>query len=104
MTTAYEIPFTAEPQTFVIDLAGTAYRLTTRWCTAANHWVLDILTPDDTPVILGIPVVPGVDLLGQYEYLGIKGKVFVQSAADQYATPKYADLGDRSLVFFVTEP
>jgi hypothetical protein len=101
--TAYEIPFAAEPQTFVISLGGVVYRLTTTWCDAAPNWVLNVEHPDDGPLIMGIPIVPGVDLLGQYEYLGIKGKIFVQSAATPTRTPGYDDLGAASLVFFVTE-
>ena len=101
MPTAYEVPFEAQATSFVIDLAGATYRLTTQWCTAAACWLLNISTPDDVLIVGSIPIVPGVDLLKQYAYLGIAGQLFVQTAGDARAVPGYADLGVSGLVFFV---
>ena len=69
-----------------------------------SAWALDISGPDNLPLVQGIPIVTGADLLGQYEYLGIGGKIFVQSSGDLDAVPGFADLGASGLVFFVTEP
>lgn len=99
---AYEIPFTPEPQTFVIALAGVDYRLTTVWNKASESWTLDIMKPDNTPIVTGIPIVTGSNLLHQYAYLGIAGKIFVQSAGDVTKIPGLADLGIGGLVFFIT--
>ncbi len=104
MTTAYEIPFSPQPQTFTIALAGVSYRLTTRWCGAMSAWALDIAGPDNLPLVSGIPIVTGADLLGPYAYLGIGGSIFVQSSGDLDAVPGFNDLGASGLVFFVTEP
>lgn len=100
---AYEVPFSAEPQTFLIALAGATYRLTTSWCSAAGHWCLDIARPDNSPVLSGIPIVPGTDLLKQYAYLAIGGGLFVQVSGAPNEIPAYGDLGGSGLVFFVTE-
>lgn len=102
--TAYEIPFSPQPQTFTIALAGVSYRLSTKWCGAMNAWALDIAGPDNVNLVTGIPIVTGTDLLGQYAYLGIGGGIFVQSSGDLDAVPGFADLGQSGLVFFVTEP
>lgn len=100
---AYEIPFLSQPQTFTIDLAGTTYRLATSWNMHSQCWVLDIATPDGEQVVAGIPIVTGTDLLKQYAYLGVKGRLFVQSAGDVTKVPGFADLGASGLVFFVTD-
>lgn len=100
---AYEIPFTAEPQTFVISLAGKDYRLTTAWNQEAGHWTVDFLKPDNSPILTGVPIVPGTDLLAQHAYLSLGGRVFVQSSGDVTKVPGFADLGNDSLVFFVTD-
>lgn len=99
----YEIPFTKEPQTFTIPLGAVSYRLTTSWCSPAACWTLDIALADGTPLVSSIPIVPGVDLLKQYAYLGIVGKLFVQSSGDATRVPGFADLGTTGFVFFVSE-
>lgn len=100
---AYEIPFLSQPQTFTIALSGVTYRLTTSWNTSSECWVLDIATPDGTPIVSGIPIITGVDLLQQYAYLGIAGRIFVQSAGQVTRIPGFNDLGADGQVFFVTD-
>lgn len=100
---AYEIPFLAQPQTFTIALAGVTYRLTTTWNIASQCWMLDIATPDGVPIVSGVPIVTGADLLGQYAYLGIAGRIFVQSAGQVTKVPGFSDLGSDGQVFFVTD-
>lgn len=74
----YMIPLEPEPQSFSIALNGVEYRLTVRWFEApAGGWLLDMATVDDEPVLSGIPLVAGCDLLEQYEYLGIGGRLVV---------------------------
>lgn len=102
--TPYEVPLSPEPQTFIIALAGVNYRLTTSWCGPAGHWILDIAQTGGEPIVAGIPLVTGVDLLKQYEYLGLGGKLFVQSAGDATAIPNFEGLGVASKLYFVTEP
>lgn len=104
MTTPYEIPFRSEPETFLIALGGQSYRLTTTWCDPQGAWVVDIERNDGTPVLKGIPLQPGADLLAPYEYLDFGGKIIVRTAGDAEATPSYTNLGVTGLVFFVTEP
>ena len=100
---AYEIPFRAQPQTFTIALAGVTYRLTTAWNIFSQCWTIDIATPDGTPIVSGIPIITGVDLLAQYAYLGIAGKLFVQSSGQVTKIPGFTDLGSDGQVFFVTD-
>lgn len=100
---AYEINLSPQAQTFLITLANKVYRLTLRYNAFHQAWVIDIETQAQEPIVRGIPMVTGADLLEQYKYLGIEGKLFVQSTGDVMAVPGYSDLGGSGRLFFVTE-
>lgn len=77
--TAYEIPLSPKPQTFAISLVGVTYLMTLLWNPSLACWVLDIDDANGNPVVLGIPVVTGLDLLAQYSYLGVGGHLIAQT-------------------------
>ncbi len=81
--TAYEIPLSPKPQTFAIQLAGVNYQLTLTWNDALICWVLDVADANNVPIVLGIPVITGLDLLAQYRYLGFGGSLVVQTDGGQ---------------------
>ena len=66
-------------------------------------WLLDIADVDGNPMLCGIPLVTGTDLLGQYAYLGFNGALWVQGANDPDALPTYDDLGSSSALYWVTD-
>lgn len=103
MTTAYEVPLSAEAQQFSIAMAGKDYWLALRWNAQAPAWVLDISDSQRLPIVLGIPLVTGADLLEQYGYLDFGGKLFVQTDHDTDAVPDYASLGGTGHLYFVVE-
>lgn len=99
----FEILLTPEAQTFQVSLAGVQYQFTLQWRDAVNNggWVLDIADATSNPMVSGIPLVTGVDLLAQYGYLGIAAELWVQTdAAD--AVPTYTNLGIESHLYAVT--
>lgn len=98
----FEIPFTAEPQTFVVSLAGVARRITIRWSDAESVWVLSLATPEGEEILSGVPLVAGVDLLGQHSHLNLGGSLYAQSLSNPNRNPGEEDLGSDGLVFFVT--
>lgn len=100
----YVIPLTGEPETFTVTLAGTEYQLTVRWNSAdQGGWMLDFAEPDDAGDILtGLPLVTGVDLLGQHGHLGIGGKLVVW-AEDSDEAPTEANLGQSVKLYFITD-
>jgi len=79
--TDYIIPLTPEPQSFAVVLAGKEYRLTIRWMSAAEGgWMLDIQEADKAaPIVMGIPLVTGCDLLEQYSYMEFGGMLWLNS-------------------------
>lgn len=100
----FEIPLSPNPQAFRIQLAGVTYAVQVVWRdTDGGGWVLDLATNDGAPIVQGIPIVTGADLLEQYEYLGLGGRLEVQTDHDVDALPTYENLGQASHLYFVTD-
>lgn len=99
------IPFSNTPQDFFITLANRELRLVNKFNPSPEGgWVIDIFDGEtDEPIIMNIPLVTGCDLLEQYEYLGLKGKLIVFTDGDDKAIPTEANLGVESNVYFQTE-
>ena len=104
MSTIYEIPLqVGTPQSFSITLGGVQYRLTLQYRNdPAAGWTLDIADSTGDPIISGIPLVTGADLLAQYAYLGFGGRLRVQTTSDPDAVPTFTNLGDDGLLYWVT--
>jgi hypothetical protein len=102
MPAIYEIPLTPNPQTFTVAMAGKNYQLTVQWRDAVEGgWVLDIADSLGNPLVQGIPLVTGADLLAQFAYLGIAGQLRVQTDNDPDAVPVFGNLGATSHLYFV---
>jgi len=97
------IPITpAQNQSFLINLNGTDYRLRIQWNDEAGTWTLDIGDGQGTPIVCGISLVPGVNILEQYEYLqiGRGGALFLfgHDATNEY--PTFYNLGSEWQLYF----
>lgn len=91
------------PQRLSIALAGVTYQLTFKYLDCdQGGWVVDIAGADNTPLLNGVPLVTGADLLAQYGYLGIGGQLRVQTSSDPDAVPTFENLGDDGQIYFVT--
>lgn len=100
----YEIPLSPQAQKFAIALGGVTYNLTVKWNNAPQGgWILDIADQNDVPLVGGIPLVTGADLLAQYDYLGFGGKLLVQTDYDAFATPTFTNLGTQCHLYFFVE-
>jgi len=100
----FEIPLTPSPQTFTVSLSGTEHRLTVQWRNADGlGWVVDISDISGNPIIQGIPLVTGINLLEQYAYLGFNGVLWVQTTDDPDAVPTFDNLGVGSHLYWFTE-
>ena len=79
-------------------------RLTLRYCNInEGGWVLDILDAANNPLVTGIPLVTGTDLLAQFQYLNFKGKLVVQTLTSPDDVPTFDNLGDTAKLFWVTQ-
>jgi len=103
MASIFVIPLSSTPQTFKITLGAVDYRMTLTYQNVdQGGWVLDIADSNNVPIVCGIPLVTGIDLLGQYSYYQFGGQLFVQTAHDPDATPTFDNLGTEALLFWVT--
>ena len=98
---AYEIPLSAKPENFSITLNNVSYNMRSRWSVPQSCWVIDIASTDDSPILQGVPLIPGVDLLGQFEYLGFGGALYAQVDNDINAVPSFEGLGTTGHLYFV---
>lgn len=99
----FEIPLTPTPQAFAITLAGVTYQMTLQWRAAdGGGWALDMADDNGVPIVRGIPLVTGADLLAQYGYLALGGSMFVQTDHSPDAVPTFENLGVASHLYFET--
>lgn len=101
MATPYLIPLQPQNQLLAITLAGVQYRLKVKWNQPNQSWVLDIMDSSGNPLVTGIAVVPGTDLLAQYGYMNFGGQLIAQTTNDPDAVPTYEDLGTTGCLYFV---
>ena len=98
----YEIPLKPQPQMFQIPLAGTTYKFTILWNVVIGCWVLDIASSESVPLLQGLPLVTGADLLAPHQHLGFDGSLFVMTDGDVDAIPTFVNLGSTGHLRFVT--
>lgn len=103
MTTPYEIPLSAQPQTLQITLNSVVYTLTVRWNNVSGAWILDIGDSNNNPILCGIPLVTGCDLLAQHAYLNFGGQLIAQSDDNLNAPPALTTLGTTGHLYFVVK-
>ncbi|HVI10236.1 MAG TPA: hypothetical protein VND65_18240 [Candidatus Binatia bacterium] len=100
-STPYEIPLLDTPQTLSIVLAGISYQLRVVWNEQNQSWVLDIADAAGTPILQGIPLVTGADLLEQFGYLEFGGQLIVQTDNNVNEVPSFTTLGSTGHLYFV---
>ena len=100
--TVYIMPFANVPQRFTMDIVGVTYIITCRWNESIG-WAIDIDDANGVSMISCIPLVTGVDLLGQYGYLGIDAALIVYTDGDQFAPPTLANLGIESNCYLLVQ-
>lgn len=100
-----EIPLLSVPQTLTVTLLGIDYDLTIIWNDFCGAWTMTIAL-SSTGVVLAssIPLLTGVDILGQYQYLGIAGILIVQTDNDTLADPTFTNLGQTAHLYFIPDP
>jgi hypothetical protein len=102
MTTYFEIPLSAEPETFTIALAGTTYGFTTTWNLPNASWIINISDASGNPIVSGIPMVTGADLLEQFGYLNFGFALVAQTDNSPDVVPTFATLGQTSHLYAIT--
>jgi len=101
MSTVYKIPTQPQAQSFEITLGANTYDVTLKWNAFANCWVMDFSDENDNPILQGVPLITGADLLEQYGYLDFGGQLISQMDAEPAVPPTYQGLGTDGNLYFV---
>lgn len=97
----YELPLTPIPQTFSMFMNGVVWNITLRWSPISELWIIDFADSKGAPVLMGVPVVGGLDLLGQHQHLNFGGSLVAQTDNAPLDPPTFNNLGVTSHLFFI---
>ena len=99
----YEIPLQPTNQNLKVSILGITYIIRTYYCDIQyGGWVLDISDNLGNPILQGVPLITGNNLLDQYGYLGLGFGLAVVSDGDAMAVPVFNDLGVNGHLYVVT--
>lgn len=95
MTSFYEIPLIPQNHRTTTTISGVDYILSLHWNHENETWIMDISSAANLPLVCGLALVEGVDLLEQHEYLGIGAGMIMD------ALPTYDSLGVTANLYLV---
>lgn len=103
--TLQEIMLAPRPARFGTVLNGQSYvfSLLYRDADIMGGWTLDIFDAENNPLICGIPLVTGANLLAQFSYLGfdpMQCALAVITDGNFGATPTFENLGVQSHLYW----
>jgi hypothetical protein len=100
----YEIQLSPENQTFVVFLADAFYNFRLMYNQTLDEnasWLLDIADANNVPLVQGLPLVTGEDLLVQLKYLAIHVVLYCFTDGSAPLTiPTFDNLGISSHLYF----
>lgn len=91
----------ALPQNLTATLGGVTYRLQLRWNPPSNVWVANIADFAGNPLVNGVPLVTGADLLAQFAYLGFEGALIVTKDDGDPTPPNWDNFGTIGHLFWL---
>lgn len=97
-----EIPLLPDNQQFRILLGNKIYTLRIIWRDLAG-WIMDVMDSGGTPLLCGVPLLSGVNLLQQYPQAGIAGTLRVITDKGAPNEPDKTNLGKSSHLIFIQE-
>jgi len=62
--------------------------------------MMDISDNLGNPMVCGVPLVTGADLLAQYGYLGFQGKLYIVTDGFRAGVPTFDGLGVSSRLYY----
>ncbi|MEQ5223665.1 hypothetical protein ABN242_16825 [Providencia alcalifaciens] len=95
-----EITLTSNNQEFDIQLNKVNYRFKVTYMEFFG-WMLDIKTAQGEDILTGVPLVSGVDILQQYQYMGFNGSLFFV-CEDMEDELSYEQFGVGNKLYFKT--
>ncbi len=104
---AFEIPISPLiNQSFSIMFRVNAYYWLRLYWVEANEagWTLDIGLSATEPLVCGIPVLPGRNLLDDYPELHLPLIIFIDTPGNQKKAPAFEDLGIMTKLYYALAP
>lgn len=99
----WEFPLLPQAQQMQIQLGEIDYSIRFGWCDSPDGgWFIDIADVAGNPIIQGLPLTAGENILQQFDYLGLPGEIRVQTDGNPLVEPSYANLGSNGQVLFIT--
>lgn len=77
--------------------------LVVKWNTFMAAWSVDVYDQSQNLIIGSVPLVTGANLLEQFAYLELGGKLNVQTDGDPEAVPTFENLGSQSHLYFIAD-
>ncbi|MGH8709742.1 MAG: phage baseplate plug family protein [Burkholderiales bacterium] len=100
----FRLPFSGIAEQIEVSLGGNPYLLRITWNAEMLTWVLDINDGITlAPLIFGLAVVAGVDLVAQHPHFDFKGALIVYTDGAEFESPTFATLGNISNIYYVTD-
>lgn len=94
----YELPMTADAsQEFVSTIDGVKYLFRVQLNVRADIWTIDVNTVADIPIIAGMPLVMGVDLLSTERFA--RGILFLVDYSGQGVDPTADNISNYGLIW-----
>lgn len=85
-------------------LDETTYILEFRWSTREGSWYIDLKEQDETPITMGVKVVPNLPLGARHQDLRRPPGWFVaRDTSGKGLPPGQRDLGDRVQLYYLTK-
>lgn len=86
------IPLTTDPNdtfssTIPVNGENKTFYFSLRYNDEAGYWVMDLSDVNKTPIVSSIPLITGINILEQYEYLHI-GKAYIIKTDDSLLADK----------------
>lgn len=99
----FEVPLSGSMQSFSMPVGGVVYQFRFVYADVEEAgWLVDISDAEGVPLVCGIPLVTGADLMEQFVYLGIAARFYVLTDGDAAEVPTFENLGTRSHLYFET--
>ncbi len=104
MSTVYEIPLSSKPQILSVQFPNkVTYQLRLLYLFTPNDcWMMDISDANGNPIVCGIPLLTGADLLEQYDYFGFGCSLYCTTDGDLTAPPAFYNLGSTAHLWLET--
>lgn len=103
MAAVWEFPLLPQPQQMQVQLGEVDYTVRFGWCASPEGgWFIDIADVDGKPIIRGLTLTAGENILQQFDYLGIPGEIRVQTDSEPLVEPTFENLGSNGKVLFIT--